>query len=211
MLKKVTTWIKTKKWFSRIVRNHITVRHVTTYDIRQLNLDLIVFHLSFAAATYCQTLIHSFRFVVYKRRGIPNALIQSPFGKDSFVQIHHDGILRFQLAIEEAAHVTVGSNRVLYVTSSSPFGSKFNGFEPFNVLSIEKHISDDGRLRENPVGMPAEYDSLSDDPIGIDGKQGTGGDQLVGSVFHLLEGQDSSGGEGDGRVKGSDGDASVFF
>ena len=47
-----------------------------------------------------------------RRRGADSRLI-SPLGKDTFVQVHHDRILRFQFAIEKASHVTAGSDGIL--------------------------------------------------------------------------------------------------
>lgn len=46
--------------------------------------------------------------IVERTRG-SNIGIVSPFGKDSFVQIHHDGILRLDRAVKYTFHVTVGS------------------------------------------------------------------------------------------------------
>ena len=40
----------------------------------------------------------------------------------------------------------------LDVSSSSPLGPKFDWLEPFNVLTVEKHVSNDGRLGEDSGG-----------------------------------------------------------
>ena len=53
------------------------------------------------------------RLVVDERRRRTHARLVSPFGEDSFVQVHHDGVLRFQFAIEKTAHVTSGPDRIL--------------------------------------------------------------------------------------------------
>ena len=53
------------------------------------------------------------RLVINERRWSPDTGLISPLWEDAFVQVHHDRILRFQLAIEKAAHVTTSSDRTL--------------------------------------------------------------------------------------------------
>lgn len=58
----------------------------------------------------------------------------SPFRIDTFVEIHEDRVLWFENPVELTFHVSVSAQRFFDVTSSTPASSKFDRFEPIDVL-----------------------------------------------------------------------------
>ena len=58
----------------------------------------------------------------------------SPFRIDTFVEIHEDRVLWFENPVELTFHVSVSAQRFFDVTSSTPTRSKFDRFEPIDVL-----------------------------------------------------------------------------
>jgi hypothetical protein len=108
-----------------------------------------------------------------------NSLSVCPFGVHTFVQVHEYRVLSLQLSVKHTLHVTMSPQWLFDMSSSAVLGSQLNRFKPFDILTVEEHVANDGRSLVDFERMTAQYNPLAHHPVGVDSVQRAYGQQLV--------------------------------
>ena len=108
-----------------------------------------------------------------------------PLGEGTLVQVHGDGFVAEEGLVEEGLEVTVGSEGLFDITTSSRLCAKFNRLEPGHILRRVKHPTNHCRTLVNLVRGTSESDALEDGSTGI------------GWMAHTTHGKETTGGGGE--------------
>lgn len=99
-------------------------------------------------------LFHSIRCIIIgggSRTG-NQAFFIVPFGENSFVQIHENGVHRTKLTVKNAFHVSVRAQRIFDVAHLTATRSQFNRSEIVDVFFVKEHVPNGGRSSINLTG-----------------------------------------------------------
>lgn len=133
-------------------------------------------------------------------KGLFNNWVITPFGKNSLVQVHENGVLGLQGSVEGHFHMAMSSKGFLDMSLPPEFGPQLDGFKPINVLSIEKHVPHDGAPHIYFEGMSTQNGLFDNHTVGVHPQERTRGHHVLGPVRVLLEHHNRGRGEGDGSV-----------
>lgn len=88
-----------------------------------------------------------------------------PLGEHTLVQVKEDRVKRFHLTIKHTFHVTMSTERFLYVTDSTALCSKLARLKVVDVFVVVEHEADSGSTTMNLEWMSAEHNTLENNSI----------------------------------------------